>query len=152
MCCLPPSHPQRITKNTRGVRSFGCFSKKKHIFFRGGFHQKSLPKEKCFLLQNMALPPPPRPTSLTMNKQQNRRANKEPSKFFSQCFIWLNLEFGNLGYFGLVLAVIGHSVPLRNFLGYYRLCFGHFLTMCPTGSITSKNNGGGGQTPNGRLP
>ena len=49
----------------------------------------------------------------------------------------------NLGYFGLVLAIIGHSVPFCNFLGHYRLGSGHFSPMCLTGTITSKNKGGG---------
>ena len=39
-------------------------------------------------------------------------------------------------------------MSLCNFLGYYRLCSGHFSPMCPTGSITSKNKGGeGGSNP-----
>ena len=58
LCCLPPSHPQRITKKYKGGSGHLDVFPKVYIFFlRDGFPKKSLPKEKCFLVQNMTLTP-----------------------------------------------------------------------------------------------
>ena len=108
---------------------------KRNIFLGVAFIRKVFLKKKAVFCKIWPYPPPLVPPAWRWTNKKTATQIKSLPIFSVNAFIWLNLEFVNLGYFGLVLAIIGHSVPLCNFL----LCSGHFLTMYPTGSITSKN-------------